>query len=226
MDRKRISILMLMLIVASFGLAGCGMDSAQRVALYKQAADKLTTASEQLDEQLAAIETVLQESRIKLTDPNITNEVTEKIVAYIDQALAKKAEIVPVKAKVDTALGQIETKLAEIEAGGDVDLSDELSVIGTTLVSAGTAVGGQYGPLLAAAGSLIGIIATAIAGLIKVSKEKQKVRESEKTTKAVIASVNTLLTSPLIADPEKAKELLKKDQGTAIAATVKTIKNS
>jgi len=219
-------ICLLISVFVLLNLFGCGTDSTQRVALYRQAADKLSAASEQLDKQLVVIEAVLQENRVLLADPNISGEVTEKIIVYIDQALAKKAEIEPVKAKVDTALDQIKTKLTEIEAGGEVDLSDELTAIGTMLTSTGTAAGGQYGPILVAIGMILPILAGAIASLKNAGNAKKQADESQKVTEKVIASVDSLLASPLVMEPEKAKELLKKDQGTAVAATVKTIKNS
>jgi len=206
-------------------LAGCGTSSSERVELYRQAADKLSEASAQLDKQLLAIETVLQESRKAFSDPNITSELSEQLVKAIDQALAKKAEIEPVKAKVDVALAQIKTKLSEIEAGGEVDLSKELDTSGTALVSSGTAVGGQYGPILISIGMLLPIIAAAIKSLKKARVSQKNAEDSQRITDKVIASVDTLLSSALVTDKEQAKELLKKDQGETISAAVKAIKN-
>lgn len=205
-----ISVLCLLPVVG-----GCEMDSAQRVDLYKQAADKLSAASEQLDKQLAAIEIVMQESRAKLADPNLSNEATEKIISFIDQALAKKAEIIPVKTKIDTALEQIKAKLAEVQTGNETDISDEISIFSTALNATGTAVGGGIGQWILIGASIL----SSIGALIKANKEKHK---SDK----IISSVDSLLTSTLVTDKEQAKELLKDKQGTAIAAAVKKQKNS
>lgn len=215
MERKLMFCFLLSVLCLLPLVGGCEMDSGQRIELYKQTAERLTAASKQLDEKLILIEDVLQESRAKLADPNLSNETSEKLISYIDQALAKKAEIEPVKAKVDATLAQVRLKLAEIQAGGTPDMSDELDVFTTTLNATGTAVGGGIGQWILIGASIL----SSIGALMKAAKEKHK-------TDKVISSVDSLLTSTLVTDKEKAKELLKEKQGTAIAAAIKKQKNS
>lgn len=229
---KRI-FLMCLLFSVLWILPGCELDSAQRIALYKQAADNAARASEQLDKQLVIIEDVLKEYRQQLSDPNLSSGTVEKIKGYIDEALAKKAELLPAKVKVDTALQQIRLKLAEVQAKGTADLNDEFSVLETTLASAGGAIGGQYGAILIGISTMLPIIGGAAAAIFKAIKNgreakaaNQKAAESQRLTEKVIASVDTLLSSKEVTNREDAIKILKKDQGEAIAAEVKKIKNS
>lgn len=196
----------------AFGLAGCGTDSAARLELYYQAVAKLEAASEQIDSRLAAIDAFLDQAQIALADPNLGDAAGE-ILAGVQAALAKRDDALEVKAKVDTALAQIREQIDQVKSQGSIDVADEVALVGGGLAAAGQATGGAIGAWLVAIGGLV----AAAGGIIRGNRAKH-------VTEKVIASVDTLLGSQLIADPEAAKKLLAKDQGSTVATAVKSIK--
>lgn len=207
----------IMVACAVCGLAGCRSDSAARLELYDQAVAKLEAASEQLDSRLAAIDEFLATAQTALSDPNLDDAAGE-ILAGVQAAIEKRDEALEVKAKVDAALAQIRAQIDQLKAQGAIDVSDEISLVGSGLAAAGHATGGAVGAWLMAIGGLI----AAAGGVIRGNRAASA---AQHVTQKVIASVDTLLGSQLIADPEAAKKLLAKDQGSTVATAVKSIKD-
>lgn len=194
------------------GLAGCGTSTTERLELYDQAVGRLEQASAEIDSRLAAIDAFLDQAKIALADPNLGDAAGE-ILAGVQAAIAKRDEALEVKAQVDVALTQIRAQIDQVRAQGSIDVSDEISLVGSGLAAAGQAAGGAIGAWLVAIGGLV----AAAGGVMRGNRAKH-------VTQKVIASVDTLLGSSLVTDPEAAKKVLAKDQGTTIATRVKSIK--
>lgn len=198
------------------GLAGCGTSTTERLELYDQAVNRLEQVSEQVDSRLAAIDAFLATAQTALSDPNLGDAAGE-ILAGVQAAIAKRDEAIEAKAKLDVALAQIRANIEEIKAKGDIDVADEVALVGGGLAAAGQATGGAIGAWLVAIGCLV----AAVGGIVRGNRAATT---AQHVTQKVIASVDTLLGSSLVTDAEKAKALLANDQGTTIATTVKSIK--
>ncbi|NLZ06673.1 MAG: hypothetical protein GXY19_16020 [Phycisphaerae bacterium] len=198
------------------GLAGCGTDTTTRFAAYERAVGQLQAASAEIDNRLAAIDAFLATAQTALSDPNLGSSSAE-ILAGIEAAIAKRDQAIEAKTKIDAALAQVRAQIEQIRAEAPIDVGDEMELIGGGLAAAGQASGGKTGAWLVAIGSVI----AAAAGVIRGNRAASA---AQHVTQKVIASVDTLLGSPLVTDAKQAKELLAHDQGTAIATAVKSIK--
>ena len=83
-------------------IGGCGLSSAERIAVIEQTVATLQDKSAQLDTTITALEQFLGESQTLLADPNLPPESVDRIAAAVVQAQDKLAEVKAVKGKVDT----------------------------------------------------------------------------------------------------------------------------
>lgn len=160
-------------------IGGCGTDSAGRLHLAEKALAITAEQSALLDGRLAAIEAVLAQGQVALADPNLSSDITDRINAALARARAELAVVRPIKAKFDEVAVQLQAKVAELQAGGDVDFTDELQVIATLLGTAGPVVGGQTGQWMALAATLIGLIVGVFAKVQTVKKNQAQTAVTE-----------------------------------------------
>jgi len=205
----------ILLAVCCLWAGGCGSDTATRIETYRSALGQLQATSSEIDVRLASIETFLSQAHASLADPNLGSSSAE-IREAIETALSKRDQAIAAKAKVDLAIAQIRTELEAIDVEG-ADWTDEISLLGSALAAGGQAAGGEVGAWLAAIGGIL-------AGAGGVLRGNRKASDANRTTERIISSVDTLLTSDLVTNTEKAKTLLRTDQGRAISERVKAIK--
>ncbi|MDI6447872.1 hypothetical protein [Anaerobaca lacustris] len=207
---------MIAVVCGVCGLAGCGTNTTDRLAVYDQAVARLEATSAAIDERLASIDAFLGQAKTALADPNLGDAATE-ILTGIEAALARRDDAIEAKGRVDAALAQIRAQIEALKASGSLDVADEISLIGSGLAAAGQSAGGKTGAWLGLVGGLI-------AGAAGVLKGSRSAADARHVTERIISSIDTLLASPIVTDVAGAKKILQKDQGTAIAATVNRIK--
>jgi len=173
-----ISTLIACLILMTLA-AGCGTDSAQRVALLEQAVGQASVASASLDQKVEAIELIVTATREAMADPNLGLIAANEFSETLGSALDALNEIGPIKAKTDAVLQGLEVRLAEVRAEGPIDLSDEIALVAGGLAATSGAVGGKAGVYMALAASILGTIGGLIPGarIAKAAKAKQTTAE-------------------------------------------------
>lgn len=207
------------MVVAVMGLlvAGCGMSSEQRIALYKQAIDKAVATSQTLDSFIPAIDEAIAESE-KAIAAGLPEADAAKLLDKIAEAKAVKAKVLEEKAKIDQAAKEAQAKIDAILAGGESDIEAELNSIAAILTSAGAVIPPPTGPFVSLAGVILGIIGGVIGGKKSQAKYKTGLVEVIKSVNAVISK------APSEEYAGKIKEVLKTVQSDTTRTLVDSIK--
>lgn len=207
------------MVVAVMGLlvAGCGMSSEQRIALYKQAIDKAVATSQTLDSFIPAIDAAIAESE-KAIAAGLPEADAAKLLDKIAEAKAVKAKVLEEKAKIDQAAKEAQAKIDAILAGGESDIEAELNSIAAILTSAGAVIPPPTGPFVSLAGVILGIIGGVIGGKKSQAKYKTGLVEVIKSVNAVISK------APSEEYAGKIKEVLKTVQSDTTRTLVDSIK--
>ncbi len=217
MRRRTFSIIIF--LVCLFPIAGCNMDSAERIAAIETTVTQLQEKSGQVDGVIDGLQRFMGESLVLLDEPNLPAAEVERIAAAIVEAQERLDDAQAVKVKVDAVLADWQAQLA---AAGPIEgPGDELELLGKGVATVGAQLPPPYGTYAALAGGLIGTIGAALAGAKKAGKTQGQLVK-------VIGSVDSLLDSSMIADEKvpEAKKLLAKRQGTVTAAAVKAVKET
>jgi sensor histidine kinase regulating citrate/malate metabolism len=129
------------LLIAAIMLlvAGCGLSSEQRIAMYKQAVDQAVEAGKQLDSYIPAIDEAIAQSESAI-QAGLPEDQAAKLLDKIAKAKEVKAKVLEQKAAIDKAAAQAQAKIDEIIAGGGTDIDAELQSISAILTAAGAAI--------------------------------------------------------------------------------------
>jgi len=198
---------------------GCGTDSAQRVALLEDAVGQINAASVQLDQRIADVNSVVSAAREVMADPNIPLEAAGKLAVQLGDAQAKAKELLAVKADADAILVNLEQQLAAVQAGGAVDISDELGLAAATLAATGQATGGKAGAYMGLAATLLGVIAGVVTTLRKAKRAESATREIvmglDDAKRADTFNAGTLKTAMNAAQSVETRAIVAKIRGAA-----------
>ncbi len=167
MNRNRIVTGMCLALLA-LPAAGCNADSAQRIAYARQGVTWLRQTSSSLDGQIAAVQTALAESERQLADPNLAGDTVEKLRAAVAKFSEELRRLQAQKVQVDATLGKLQ-EIVDRGAAGDGDFSDELRMIGESLLAGSELAEGQLAVWLKIAGGAL----ITLAGLFGGWKQKQ-----------------------------------------------------
>jgi len=210
-------------------IGGCETNSAERIELMRQSLGVVAEQSVILETRLVALESFLAESRAALADPNLAGDVAAEITAGIERARAELAKVRPAQAKLDQVTGQLQAKIAEIQAGGDADITDELQLVVTLLGGAGTAIGGETGQWLKIGAAILGGLVTLLGGAYKIQRDKKivvdaELAETQTALGEVVAGGEKFKAAAAAAPTEDATVLFKQSQDKAQrTATTRTL---
>lgn len=213
MKTKSVTVFAAMMLL----VAGCGMTSEQRIALYKQAIDQAVQTSQTLDSYLPAIDAAIAESEAAIA-AGLPEAGAAKLLDKIAEAKAVKAKVLAEKAKIDQAAKDAQAKIDAILSGGDTDIEAELNSIAAILTSAGAVIPPPAGPFVALAGTILGIIGGVIGGKKSQAKYKTGLVDVVKSVNAVISK------APSEEYAGKIKEVLKTVQSDTTRTLVDSIK--
>jgi hypothetical protein len=155
------------LIAAGLPLGGCDSTSQQRIAAIQKTVGELEKRSAQLDAAVSGLQVFMADAKGMLADPNVTGEASGKLAELIEKTQAQITEQLATKAKIDAVLAALQQKLQQVDAGGQVDVSDELALLANGLSAAGTQISGETGKWLSLGGAILAFIAGLVPGLLK-----------------------------------------------------------
>jgi hypothetical protein len=146
-------------------LSGCGMSPAQRTQI---AEDTVTTAQQTLDDLGDQLPDVRAEvARLETLVANSEGQIAEEAGRLLAQAREALALLETKEADTRNALDAARSKLAEINAAGNVTWADELEAAGVTL-RASAPLFGTHGWIA----TLTGGVLTFVAGIFGVRRAK------------------------------------------------------
>ena len=160
-------------------IGGCGTDSAQRLELAERGLAVVTEQSAVLEERLVAIDAFLATSQTALTEPNLTDDLAATIAVEIERTREELARVRPAKAKLDRVAAELQTKIATLRGGGDVDVTDELALVAALLGSTGTAIGGETRRWLQVAAAILTGLVTLLGTALKVQTDRKLAAETD-----------------------------------------------
>jgi len=157
------------IIVAGVLLLGCNGTSQERldglVAFLGMAKDQ----SALVDDDVATLQQTLTDLQVAADDPALSPADAAKIEATSTVAAEKLSEALDVKAKIDKAVVDAEAAIAEIAAGGDANIGDEIQAAGATLTAVSPAIPPPWGTLTGIAGTLLAAFGGIIAKRYKTA---------------------------------------------------------
>lgn len=212
MKTKAVTVCAAMMLL----VAGCGMSSEQRIALYKQAIDQAVATSEQLDGYIPALDAAIAESE-KAIAAGLPEEQAAKLLDKIAEAKAVKAKVLAEKARIDQAAKDAQAKIDAILASGDTDIEAELNSIAAILTSAGAVIPPPTGPFVALAGTILGILGGIFGGVRSQKKYKTGLVD-------VVKSVDKVLDNLSEDEGAKALSVMANTQADTTRTLVRTIK--
>lgn len=220
MGRKVRWAVIVALAVAFIGtftlLPGCESTSAERVAEYQSYVDTAQDASASLEVELDALAPMVAEAQAGLQAARAegNTELTDKIIAYLDDAEPRLAELREKKQHADALLAAWEGRLSALQARGNITLGDELQLAGEGVreVSAGLP------PPANTIGYLIGLGLTIFGGAAA-----RRASQNRKVAEDLVDSVDALLDQSGPDDVRDVKNTLKAKQSSATRAFVDAI---
>jgi hypothetical protein len=202
----------LLVAAALLPMGGCGTDSGQRIAWLEAQLKTSEGVIADLQPVVTALESEWLTLRTQWADPNNSAQV---------QSLAARMKMIemslgPKKASLEAALKIVPQYRAELEQAiqNGVAPGAEVQLYGKGVTAVGTAVGGPWGAVLAAAGMLLTGIGTAV---VKGQRDKLEMAnqkmDSDTAIGGIVASVKALLANPaVVPNPEAAKDILAREQ--------------
>ncbi|HUX14982.1 MAG TPA: hypothetical protein VMW52_00830 [Phycisphaerae bacterium] len=201
-------------------IGGCERNSAERIELMRQSLGVIAEQSVILEGRLVALESFLAESQAALADPNLAGDMAAEIGAGIERARAELAKVRPAQAKLDQVTGALLAKIATLQAGGDVDITDELQLVVTLLGASGGAIGGETGQWLKIGAAILGGLVTLLGGAYKLQRDKTivvdaELAETQTALGEVVSGGEKFKKAAAAAPAEDARVLFKAAQVTA-----------
>lgn len=191
--------------------------------MYEQALGKYQLFSTETSTAIEQTKLALQAAKDALSvaeDPELVKSITENVVRFEK----KLNEALDYKIKADELIAVYKQKIVDIKMGGEVNLGDELQLIGE-----GLGVASKSLPLPFNIYGLIGSLVLTSAGGYFGGKKKENstnTREAKLVNADLVNSVDKLLsTRSIISDPEVAKDVLRSVQKFNTRETVADIKS-
>lgn len=194
--------------ICSLSLVLCFFSSGCEEGLTGQQIQLFTSQMQQLSSKVDDSQKVMNET---IRQFETTGLVSKETIAKVE--------------KVSSEIDKVQEQQEEItKAINNVKYGDDgfLNVI--KAAQAGNAASAPYNPYAAPIAGILAIAEAATLAFLK--KKSDEATENKNINTKVISSVDSLLTSPLVSDPKKAKELLAEKQGTTVSVAVKKIKGN
>lgn len=140
-------------------MAGCNMDSSERVELYRQQLARYEALLVESDAKIDVLQSTLDQGMAMVQDPNAGDmqdrqklwQEMQKVRTVLDGALGYKGQ-------VQAWIVQTRQAIEQAQTAGPVDLSGELGLIGQAVSQGGKAVGGETGLYIGLGGLILSLL--------------------------------------------------------------------
>jgi len=209
-------LLTALLCVTVLSFSGCPFDtSAQRIEALEEAIVASQEVLEKADEDVAALQLVIEKSKAYLEDSDLDKELTAKITELLANAQIEMEKALAKKTEVQVSLTRWQDQITEIKTGGE-GLGQELQVYGEGLKHIGGYVPAPIGPWIGLGGTVVALIGSILASRKKAEKDK-----SIKT--GLVGSVDALLKTLGEVEAAKARIVLKANQLPPVRNAVREV---
>lgn len=234
MKQKKV-IMVLLVWVMLLGFAeGCGDTSQARLEQQRTVVTQAQAVSQDLGQQLADLQTAVDNLQEAMNDPCLTPEVSAEAKELLTKAAAEIETITAKKSLADEQLAVYQAELDKIlaQANGNADIGDEIQSVGAGIGATAPFIPQPWGAVVGLIGAIVGVVGT-VYSKIQKAKANEATAEAENTsaiTSNIVQSVEALLKKlpksasdpPLLLEP--AKDELSKVQDTVTKEVVKEIK--
>ncbi len=209
---KRLLLLSMLVLL----LSGCPFDtSTQRIEALEEAIVVSQEVLEKADEDIAALQLVIEKSKLYLEDSDLDEELTTKLIGLLSKTQVEMERVLAKKIEVQVSLARWQDQITEIKIGGE-GLGSELTVYGEGLKHVGSLVPAPIGPYIGLGGTIVALIGSILVGLKKAKKDKSIVT-------GLVGSVDVLLGALGEIEAAKARIILKDNQLPPVRNAVQEI---
>ncbi len=213
--RLAVAVVLVSILIGYAG--GCGLTPAQRVGLVQNALTATEAKAAPVREVVAQFDEAARQAQTLLADPNLPPAVRTKILEgakVIEDQLVKYR---PVLQSLDARVAKLQDLLAQAQAqGDDLDVGREIQTYGQGLTVGSGALPAPFN----AVGALVGLATTLAGGVIgsvtRSRKDQAQLAAQQQQTDdivhGIVGSVNALIDSKVVTDPDEAKKILKEYQ--------------
>jgi len=188
-------LLLILLVCCYLPLGGCDSTSAERVDRLKLLVDRSLQQSAQLDASIDKLQTVIEEQKTVLVDPNTSDSHAGDIAAFLAKASEMLGKAQEKKHTVEQQMAKWQGQIEQIQATGSINVGDELDLYGQGITGGSQALPPPYNLY----GMLLGTVLSAVGGAYGVAKRKQAQEAKNDATKSdsvaydIVKSVDVLL---------------------------------
>jgi uncharacterized protein YlxW (UPF0749 family) len=194
-----------------FSLVGCASTSAGRVAQLQGAMSVAQNQVQTLEAIVEQCEAATQEAQAFLADPNLLPGVREKIVSQAAAVETQLQQYRPRLQALQSRIEQLQDLIAQAQAG-EMDWAKEIQTYGQSITAGSAELPGPlggYGALLGLALTFVG----GVAGFFTRAKKAQAdldthQQQTDNIVAGIVGSVNALLQSSAVPNPDAAKQVL------------------
>jgi hypothetical protein len=212
-------------VVVLLSLAGCGTSPQERLALMQGVLTATQAQAASVQDVIAQFEGASADARKVLADPNLAPETRARLLGYIAQIDQQLARYRPMLSGLQEAVAKIQADIAAAGAQGEnLDAGSEIQMYGHAIGMGGAALP----PPLNAYAGLIGLATTLVGGVVgsvlrgkkadaQLAQQQQQAQaaltqqkaQADTVVQGIVGSVNALLKSTAVPDPEAAKTVLR-----------------